>query len=181
MLSEETMPRGLFVMRQVKLDSTHLEKNETQAFSFEWRHVYATYFFEKWIKLASTRTSKLHYIESKDRGLNFHQYFLALKGIEHLKREKNDVGIQVCSICVCEVDTDDDVAKFFCQKNSSESIETFADGMVHELHGHCLDEGLERGMKGFGSFKCRQEGLYLQYYCTFYLYLLSIPPFCWFK
>ena len=149
-------------------------KNETQAFSFELRHVFATDFFKKWVKLARTRNSKQYTIESKETALNYHQYFLALEGVEHLQRIKNDVGIQVCPICVCEVDKDDDVANFFCQKNSSESIETSADGMVHKLHGHCLDEGLKRGMKSFESLKCRQEGFYLQYYCYFYLYHFSV-------
>ena len=168
-ISGETMPREPFVMKWVKLDSTHPDKNETKALLF----------FKKWVKLARTWTSKLHTIESKDRTLNFHQYLLALEGVEHFHREKNNVGIQVCSICVCEVDKND--AKFFCKTNSSESIDTSADWMVHDLHGHWLDEGLKRGMKPFESFKCRQERFYLQYYCTFFLLLLSIPPFCWFK
>ena len=161
MVNGETTPRGPFVMARVKLDSTHLEKNETQAFPFELRHLYDSDLFKKWVKLASTRTSKLHTIESKDRALNFYQYALALEGAEHLPLEKNDEGTQVCPICVCEVDEDDDVAKFFCQKNNGESIETCADGMVHGMHGHCLDEELKHGMKPFECFKCRQEGFYL--------------------
>ena len=91
-------------------------KNETQAFSFELRHVFATDFFKKWVKLARTRNSKQYTIESKETALNYHQYFLALEGVEHLQRIKNDVGIQVCPICVCEVDKDDDVAFFFAKR-----------------------------------------------------------------
>ena len=83
-----------------------------------------------------------------------------LEGAENLPLETNDSLTQTCPVCQEIIDPDDEIAKFFCQRNGGESIETCSDGVVYGLHGFCLDQGMKLGMKMFKCFKFRQHEFY---------------------
>ena len=148
-------PRGPMAVCRVKLDGTHLIKEETQSFPFEIRHIYDQELFQTWNRGAASRTSKNHTDSTRDKAINFLMYASAYEAYKDLQIE------DTCVLCQDPMDPRDDLARFFVTEEAGNVIKPCGENVSHAVHGLCIDDGAVKGMNLLKCPYCNQNGFFL--------------------